>query len=161
MMSALAMSVAAVMVAGTGAAHAAEVKVMATNALKGAVLELIAAFEESSGHKVTTIWGGTEAVAKRIGDGDVVDIVIIAAPNIDTLIAERRLAAGSRAEFAKSGVGIAVRAGLPRPDISSPGAVKEAVVAAKSVAYSSGPSGYYVAEVFLRSSLRVFLPRLM
>jgi molybdate transport system substrate-binding protein len=144
------MFVAVTMVVGTNAAHAAEIKVMAANALKEAVVELISAFEESSGHKVTTIWGGTEAVAKRIGAGDVVDIVIIAAPNIDRLIVERRLVAGSRADFAKSGVGIAVRAGLPQPDISSPVAVKEAVLAAKSVAYSSGPSGHYVADLFLR-----------
>ena len=102
---------------------------------------------------MTTIWGGTEGVAKRISGGEVVDIVIIAALNIDKLIAEGKLVSGSRADFAKSGVGIAVRTGLPKPDISSTEAVKRAVLAANSVAYSSGPSGFYVADLFKRMGI--------
>ena len=135
------------------AAQAAEVKVMAANAVKEAYLELVSAFESSTGHKVTTIWGGTEGVAKRISGGEVVDIVIIAAPNIDKLIAEGKLVSGSRADFARSGVGVAVRTGLPKPDISSTEAVKRAVLAANSVAYSSGPSGFYVADLFKRMGI--------
>jgi molybdate transport system substrate-binding protein len=60
---------------------------------------------------------------------------------------------GSRADFAKSGVGIAVRTGLPKPDISSDEAVKRAVLAANSVAYSSGPSGFYVADLFKKMGI--------
>ena len=125
---------------GIDAAQAVEVKVMAANAVKEAYLELVSAFEKSTGHKVATIWGGTEGVTKRISGGEVVDIVIIAAPNIDRLIAEGKLVSGSRADFAKSGVGVAVRTGLPKPDVSSAEAVKRAVLAANSVAYSSGPA---------------------
>jgi molybdate transport system substrate-binding protein len=117
------------------------------------LLELVSAFEKSSGHRVTTIWGGTEGITKRVGGGEVVDIVLIAAPNIDKLIAEGKLVAGSRADFAKSGVGIAVRSGLPKPDVSSGEAVKRAVLAAKSVAYSSGPSGVYVADMLKRMGI--------
>jgi molybdate transport system substrate-binding protein len=146
--SALTRSMAAVMVIGTTTAHAAEVKVIASAAVKEIVLDLIPAFEKSSGHKVTTIWAGTEAITKRISGGEVVDVVLIAAPNIEKLILEGRLVAGSRADVAKSGIGIAVRAGLPKPDISSGEAVKKAVLAAKSVAYSSGPSGFYLADLF-------------
>lgn len=138
---------------GINAAHAAEVKVMAANAVKEALVEIVSAFEKSTGHKVTTIWGGTEGVAKRVSDGEVVDIVIIAAPNIDKLILEGKLVSGSRADFAKSGVGIAVRTGLPKPDISSGEAVKRAVLAANSVAYSSGPSGFYVADLFKKMGI--------
>jgi molybdate transport system substrate-binding protein len=138
---------------GIGAAQAAEVKVMAANAVKEAYLELVSAFEKSTGHKVTTIWGGTERVAKRVGGGEVVDIVLIAAPSIDRLIAEGKLVAGSRADFAKSGVGVAVRTGLPKPDISSAQALKRAVLSANSVAYSSGPSGFYVGELFKRMGI--------
>ena len=151
--SLLAKFVVAVMVMGMNAAQAAEVKVMAANAVKESFLELVSAFEKSSGHRVTTIWGGTEGVAKRVSGGEVVDIVIIAAPNIDKLILEGKLAKGSRADFAKSGVGIAVRTGLPRPDISSSEAVKRAVLAAKSVAYSSGPSGFYIAQLFKKMGI--------
>lgn len=144
---------AAAMMIGMNAAQAAEVKVMAANAVKEAFLELVSAFERSSGHRVTTIWSGTEGVAKRVSGGEVVDIVIIAAPNIDKLILENKLVAGSRADFAKSGVGIAVRTGLPKPDISSAEALKRTVLAANSVAYSSGPSGFYVADLFKKMGI--------
>jgi len=143
----------AAMVIGMNATQAAEVKVMAANAVKEAFLELVLAFEKSSGHRVTTIWGGTEGVAKRVSGGEVVDIVIIAAPNIDKLILDGKLVAGSRADFAKSGVGIAVRTGLSRPDISSAEAVKRTVLASNSVAYSSGPSGFYIADLFKKMGI--------
>jgi molybdate transport system substrate-binding protein len=134
-------------------ALAAEVKVIASNAAKEAVLDLIPAFEKSSGHKVTMIWAGTEAITKRISGGEVVDVVLIAAPNIDKLISEKKLVEGSRTNIAKSGIGVAVRAGLPKPDISSGDAVKKAVLDAKSVAYSSGPSGFYIAELFKKMGI--------
>jgi molybdate transport system substrate-binding protein len=149
----LAKFVATTMVISVNTAHAAEVKVMAANAVKGAFLELATAFEKSSGHKVTTVWGGTEGVAKRISDGEVVDVVLIAAPNIDKLIQTGKLMAGSRVDFAKSGVGVAVRSGLPTPDISSSEALKKAVLSAKSVAYSSGPSGFYIADLFKKMGI--------
>lgn len=136
-----------------GNARAAELKVIASNAAKEAVLDLIPAFEKSSGHKVTMIWAGTEAITKRIGGGEVVDVVLIAAPNIDKLISEGKLVGGSRTDIAKSGIGVAVRAGLPKPDISSGEAVKKAVLDAKSVAYSSGPSGFYIAELFKKMGI--------
>jgi len=129
-------------------ARADEIKLMAVNAIKEALLELIPTFERSSGHKVTTIWGGTEANTKRISGGEVVDLVIVAAPNIEKLIAEGKLVTGSRADVTKSGIGVAVRAGLPKPDISSGEAVKNAVLAARRVAYSSGPSGFYLVDLF-------------
>jgi len=141
------------MVIGTTTAHAAEIKVIASAAVKEIVLDVIPAFEKSSGHKVTAIWAGTEAITKRISGGEVVDIVLIAAPNIQKLISEGRLVAGSRADVAKSGIGVAVRAGLPKPDISSGEAVKKAVLAAKSVAYSSGPSGFYLADLFKKMGI--------
>lgn len=152
-LSFLARFMAAAMMIGMNAAQAAEVKVMAANAVKEAFVELVSAFEKSSGHRVTTVWGGTEGVSKRVSGGEVVDIILIAAPNIDKLILEGKLVAGSRADFAKSGVGIAVRTGLPRPDISSVEAVKNAVLAANSVAYSSGPSGVYIADLFKKMGI--------
>lgn len=145
--------VVAIVMISTTTAHAAEIKLIASNAMKEIVLDLMPGFERSTGHKVTAIWGGTEAITKRISSGEPVDIVLIAAPNIDKLIAEGRLVEGSRADVAKSGVGVAVRAGLPKPDISSGEAVKSAVLAANSVAYSSGPSGYYLADLFMKMGI--------
>jgi hypothetical protein len=92
--------VAALTVIGATTAHAAEIKLIASAAVKGVVLDLIPGFEKSSGHKVTTIWAGTEAITKRIRAGEAVDIVLIAAPNIDKLVSEGRLVAGSRADVA-------------------------------------------------------------
>lgn len=145
--SALAQLVIAAMIIGASKAHAAEIKVIAGAAVREAYLELIPSFEKSSGHKVTTIWDGTENIIKRINGGEVADIVILGAPTIDKLIAEGKLVAGSRADIAKSGIGIAVRSGLPKPDISSSEAVKNAMLAVNSIAYSTGPSGIYIAEL--------------
>lgn len=152
-MSALTKLVAGAMLIGATTVDAAEIKVIASVAVKEAVFELIPAFEKASGHKVTTIWAGTEAITKRISGGEAVDIVLLAAPNIDTLIAEGKLVAGSRTDVAKAGIGVAVRAGLPKPAISSGEAVKKAVLAAKSVAYSSGPSGFYLADLFKKMGI--------
>ena len=149
----VAILLAAGMAIGATTAQAAEVKLIASAAVREAVIDLIPAFEKASGHKVTTIWAGTEAITKRISGGEVVDVVLIAAPNIDKLIAAGKLAAGSRADIAKSGIGVAVRDGLPKPDISSGEAVKNAVLAAKSVAYSSGPSGFYLADLFRKMGI--------
>jgi molybdate transport system substrate-binding protein len=144
----IAMGIALTLVLATGKiAEAAEIKLIAANAVRGAVVELVAAFEKESGHKVTMQWGGTTAIAKRVEGGEVVDIVLIGSEEIDRLIASGKLAAGSRADFAKSGVGVAIQTGLPKPDVSNVEGLKKAVLAAKSVAYSSGPSGYYIAEL--------------
>lgn len=132
------------------AAYASELKLISATAAKPAVADVIAAFEKSTGHKVTATWSGTEGVSKRVADGEVFDVVIVAAPNIDRLAQAGRLVADSRTDFARTGVGVAVRAGLPRPDIATPEALRRAVLAASSVAYSAGPSGFHVAEVFKR-----------
>jgi molybdate transport system substrate-binding protein len=127
--------------------QSAEIKVIAANALKDGYSQLVASFEKTSGHKIMTTWTGTVNATKRVGDGEVYDLVIIGSSNIDQLIAAGKLVAGSRADFAKSGVGVAVRAGLPKPDVSTSDAVRTAVLNAKSVAYSAGPSGAYIVEL--------------
>jgi molybdate transport system substrate-binding protein len=137
----------------SGASRAAEIKVMAGNAVKEAYLELVAAFQEATGHKVTTVWGGTEGIAKRISAGEQADVILIAAPNLDRLVNEGKLVPGSRADFAMSGIGIAIRKGNARPDISSADAIKRAVLSARSIAYSSGPSGFYIAELFRKMGI--------
>lgn len=138
------------LIASTSVAQAAEVKVIAANAVKESVLEVIAGFERASGHKVIAAWGGTEAIAKRVTGGEIFDVIIIAAPNIDKLAQDGKVVQGTRTDFAKSGIGVAVRTGLPRPDVSSSEALKRAVLSANSIAYSSGPSGFYIVDLFKR-----------
>jgi molybdate transport system substrate-binding protein len=131
-------------------AHAAEIKVLATQAVEGAYRELVPQFEKASGHKVTTIFTGTIDAQKRIAAGETYDLIIMAGPAIDDLIKSGKVAPGSRVDLASSGVGVAVRAGAPKPDIRSTEALKKTLLAAKSIGYSSGPSGVYVADLFRR-----------
>jgi molybdate transport system substrate-binding protein len=134
-------------------ADAADIKVMASAAIKEAYLELVPQFEKSTEHKVSTTWAGTVDMTKRLNAGEVFDLIIMAGPSIDEFIKQGKLVAGSRVDLAKSGVGVAVRAGAPKPDISSADAVKRAMLAAKSIAYSTGPSGVYIAALFQRMGI--------
>jgi molybdate transport system substrate-binding protein len=134
-------------------AGAADISVLGSAAMKDVVTNVVPAFEKATGHRVKLAWAGTEAITKRVAEGEAVDVVLIAAPNIDKLIAQGKLVQGSRADVARSGIGVAVRAGAPTPDVSSGDAVKKAVLGAGSVAYSSGPSGAYVAELFQRMGI--------
>ena len=83
---------------------------IAANALKVGYTELVSAFEKSSGHKVVTTWAGTVNATKRVNDGEIYDLIIVGSDNIDQLILAGKLAAGSRADFAKTGVGVGVAA---------------------------------------------------
>jgi molybdate transport system substrate-binding protein len=145
---AVAATLSAAIVIATGAVQAAEIKVMGSAAFKEAYSELIPHFEKASGHKVTTSWVGTADIMKRIGGGEVVDLVIASAAAIDDLAKQGKLVSGSRLDIATSGVGVAVRAGAPKIDTRSGDSIKAALLAAKSIAYSSGPSGVYLAGLF-------------
>ena len=133
--------------------HPAEIKVMSSAAMKAAYLELVPAFERATGHKVVTTWVPGVDLMKRVKDGETSDLVIMQASSIDELVKLGRIAPGGRFDLAKSGVGIAVRAGAPRPDISSGDALKRALLAAKSLAYSTGPSGVYIISLFSRMGI--------
>jgi molybdate transport system substrate-binding protein len=127
---------------------AAEIKVIASNAVKEAYADLVPAFETTTGHKVTTVWGGTLDITRRVSAGEVFDIVVIPASGIDTLIRDGRLAAGSRIDFAKSGIGVARHPSTPKPDVSSGDALKASLVSARSIVLSSGPSSFYLLDLF-------------
>jgi len=143
------MKTAAIAAAGalllSGMAEAAEIKVLSTQATQEAYLELVAQFEKATGHKVTTAFTGTLNVQKRLADGEPYDLIIMAGPAVDKL---GKAVAGSRVDFAKSGTGVAVRKGAAKPDIGSAGALKKTLLAAKSIGYSTGPSGLYMLSVF-------------
>lgn len=130
------------------AAHAAEIKVLSTQAVEGAYRELVVQFEKASGHKVTTIFTGTLDAQKRIAAGEAYDLIIMAGPAIDDQIKLGKAVAGSRVDFAQSGTGMAVKKGAPKPDIGSVDAFKKALLATKSIGYSTGPSGIYMLSVF-------------
>jgi molybdate transport system substrate-binding protein len=133
-----------------GVAGAVEIKVLSTQAPEQAYRELAPQFEKASGHTVTTIFSGTLDVQKRIAAGEAYDLIIMAGPAIDDFIKSGKIVPGSRVNIARSGVGVAVRAGAPKPDISSTEAVKKTLLAAKSIGYSTGPSGVYLTGLFQR-----------
>jgi molybdate transport system substrate-binding protein len=98
-------------------------------------------FEQASGHKVTTTFVGTSDLQKRIAAGEAYDVVILIDTAIDDFIKSGKVLAGSRIDITKSGIGIGVRSDLPKPDVASAEALKNALLAAKSIGYTTGPSG--------------------
>ena len=132
----------------SGMASAAEIKVLSTQATEEAYRELVPQFEKASGHKVTTVFTGTLGAMKRLADGESYDLIIMSAPSIEELIKSGKVMVGSRVDLAKSGVGVAVRKGARKPDIGTVDALKTTLLAAKSIGYSTGPSGVYVVSMF-------------
>ena len=129
------------------------IRVMLSLAFKAAYLDLLPRFEKESGLEVETAFVGGAEIGKRLRAGEATDLVIMAAKGIDELIAEGLLAKGSRVDLVRSKIGVAVKAGAARPDISSMDSLKRALHAATSIAYSSGPSGVYLADVFRKWEL--------
>jgi molybdate transport system substrate-binding protein len=129
----------------------ATIKVMASAAFREAYLELVPEFERATGHKVTTLWVPSVQMMSRLKGGEIVDLVILSAASLDELV--KAGIVGNRVDLARSGVGVAVRAGAPKPDISSGDALKRAVLAATAVVYSTGPSGIYLAGLFQRMGI--------
>jgi molybdate transport system substrate-binding protein len=135
-------------------ANAAEVRVMISGGLTAAFKVLVPEFERVSGHKVLTAYGpsmGTtaNAIPVRLERGEAVDVLIMVGYALGDLISQGKVIADSRVDLAKSPIGVAVRSGAPKPDISSADAVKRALLAAKTIAYSDSASGVYVStEMF-------------
>ena len=134
-------------------ASAAEIKVLSTQATEEAYRELVPQFEQTSGHKVTTIFTGTLDANKRLAAGETYDLLIMSSASIDEHIKGGKVVPGTRVDVAKSGVALAVRAGAPKPDISTTEALKKTLLAAKSIGYSTGPSGNYVIGLFQRMGI--------
>jgi molybdate transport system substrate-binding protein len=132
-----------------GNASAADVRVLSSNAMREAMLAAAPDFEKASGHKVSMEFVGSVDILKRLRAGDrSADIIMLQNSSIDELTAEGLVAKGSRTDIARSLVGVAVRAGAPRPDISSGDALKRTLLKTKSIVVSSGPSGVYMLALF-------------
>jgi molybdate transport system substrate-binding protein len=133
--------------------QAAEITVMLSAAFKEAYVELVPQFERATGNKVTSLWAPSVQIMTRLKAGETVDLVIVSSRSIDELMKLGIVGAGKRFDLAQCGVGVAVKAGAPRPDISSGDALKRAVLAAKTVVYSHGPSGVYLEGLFKRMGI--------
>lgn len=131
-------------------AEANGITLMATAAVKEAFRELVPRFERRKQCSVTPLWMPTMDMMHRLEGGEVVDLILLTRETIDELTAKGIVAPGSRTDIMKSSVGMAVRAGAPKPDIRTAEAFKQSMLAARSIAYSFGPSGVYIAELFQR-----------
>ena len=129
---------------------ASPLKLLSSMATRELLNELVAEFEGATGQPVVAEAAGGVDVAKRVRAGESVDVVVLSSTAIDSLIAAGSLLPDSRIDLVKSGVAVAVREGAAQPDVGSEEAVKRAVSGAKTLSYSTGPSGVYLEKLFER-----------
>jgi len=138
----------------TAAASAAEVRVMISGGLTAAYKALVPEFERTTGHKVLTAYGPsmgttTNAIPVRLERGEPADVLIMVGYALDDLAKKGKVTAGTSVDLVKSPIGVAVKSGTPKPDISTSDALKRALLAVKTIAYSDSASGVYVStEMF-------------
>jgi len=132
-------------------ANAAEINVYSTIGMGSVLKELQPKFEQASGHKLNITWGLAGPLAKRVADGESPDALVAIRAGVDGLVTSGRITQPSAVTLALSGVGVSVRSGAPKPDISTPDKLKAALIAAKAIAYSDpakgGASGVHFAKV--------------
>jgi molybdate transport system substrate-binding protein len=132
-------------------AQAAELRLLVSGAIRAAMTDIKPLFEQATEHKLIVSSDTSGRIARRIADGEEVDLLIVTSGGIDELIKQGRVRDGSKAEIARSGLGVVVRTGAAKPDISTPEKFKEALLAARTVAYtnpaSGGASGGYFAKM--------------
>jgi molybdate transport system substrate-binding protein len=134
--------------AGIQGAAAGELKVLTTGAFKPIVVALVPEFEKQTGHKVVVDNDTVGGLVRRIDGGETFDVVVLSPRAIEDYVKKSKVVAGSGVNLAKVGVGVMVKDGAPKPDISSVEAFKQALLNARSVGYidpaSGGSSGIYV-----------------
>jgi molybdate transport system substrate-binding protein len=138
----------------SGPSDAAEVRVMISGGLTAAYQALVPEFEKATGHKVVTAYGPsmgttTNAIPVRLERGEPADVLIMVGYALNDLAAKGKVVPASQVDLTRSPIGVAVKSGAPRPDLSSAETVKRALLAAKTIAYSDSASGVYVStEMF-------------
>jgi molybdate transport system substrate-binding protein len=125
---------------------------MLSAAFKPAYLDLVPRFERASGHNVVSRWVSTANMLRTL-KSDAADVVILHAAGLEAIVAEGLIARASRVDLATCGIAAAVRHGAVKPDLSSGEALKNAVLRARSIVYSTGPSGIYLARLFERMGI--------
>ncbi|MCK1401829.1 substrate-binding domain-containing protein [Bradyrhizobium sp. 4] len=130
------------------------IRMLSTLGLMGAMRSLSSAYEAATGVRIDADFAPTLALLKRLRDGEAADLVILTREGLDEMIGEGRVVSGNAADLARSFVGIAVRAGQAHPDIATESALRNTLLAARSVAYSRlGASGVYFAQLVVRMGI--------
>ena len=148
------LGVVVLLLAAAACVEAAELKVLSAGAMRAMVTELGAEFTRETGHTLALTSGTVGQLRDKLLAGEAADVVVMSDTAIDQLIGQGHLVRGSRVDLARTGIGVAVRAGAPRPDIATPDAFKQALLSAKSIAYvdpaSGATSGIYFASLLQR-----------
>jgi len=132
-------------------AGAAEVKVLSGNGARAAVLELAARFDKASGHRTTVEFAVNPETRRKIESGQPFDVAILNPPQLDALIRQKLVVAETRAVLGRAGIGVGIREGAPKPDISTVDAFKRVLLSSRAVAYpGEGASGKYFVSVVER-----------
>jgi molybdate transport system substrate-binding protein len=138
-------------------AEAAEIKVLSAGAVRAVVTDVAQAFVDDTGHSLKGVFGTVGVVREKLAAGEPADVVIATDAAIDEMIAQGLLVAGTRRDIARTGVGVGVREGGPIPDISTPDAFKQTLLAAKSIVYvdpaQGATSGIHFASVLRRMGI--------
>src|SRR5438876_8552774 len=147
----VALLAAALAAAAATNAQAAEIRVLMSGAFKSAMADIKPLFEQASEHRLVLDADTSGRIAQRIDKGEATDFIISTNAGIDDLIKQGKVLPDSKASVARAGVGVVVRKGAPKPDISTPEKFKQALLDAKTVAYtnpaSGGQSGLYFAKL--------------
>jgi molybdate transport system substrate-binding protein len=131
------------------AAQAAHVNALVSNGVKAVIDELRPQCERAVGHPIDIEFNTSAALKQKIEAGDPFDFTILTTPLIDELTKEGKIEAGSRVDLARAGIGVGIRAGAPKPDISTPGAMKQTLLNAKAISYAAqGASRVYTEKMF-------------
>jgi molybdate transport system substrate-binding protein len=145
---------AAAVISQSALAGASGLKVYSANGVQAPLEELTPKFEKTTGHKLTFAWGTALGLVKRIQAGETVDVVVLTRAAVDILSKEGKIASGSETTLASSSIAIAVKAGAPKPDISTTEALKRSLLNARSISYADpatgAASGIFFARVLER-----------
>jgi len=129
---------------------AANLTILSGGAMRPLLAETVPAFERAHGITAEVRFALTSVLTREIEQGAAFDIALLPRPELDALAASCAIAPGTQTDVARSAVGLAVRHGAPKPDISTVQALKHTLLAAQTIGYSDGPSGAYVAELLQR-----------
>jgi molybdate transport system substrate-binding protein len=127
-----------------------KIKILSGGAMRGLLDEVVPLFERANGAAVAVEFGLTSVLNKAILDGASFDIALLPRSELDALEQQGKIAAGTARDVTRSAIGVAVRAAAPKPNIATVAAFKRALLEARSITYSDGPSGAYIAGLLER-----------
>ena len=131
-------------------AGANQIRVWSGGAMKSLMLEVVPLFERATGSKIDIKFALTSVLTREIEEGAAFDVALLPRPDLDLLAQAGKIVPGSQTDITRSAVGFCVKAGAPKPDIGSVEALKRTLLDARSIGYSDGPSGVYIAGLLRR-----------